>query len=98
MTTVASDGADLLSTPVELGPNAWHEPRASARRRPALVRLSTDNTSGLRYLRHASWGAAHDLAVFCDLLCLEKLPQLLHVILEFGGKRLADFVDFFDNG
>jgi len=36
--------------------------------------------------------------VFCDLLRLEKLPQLLHVILEFGGKRLADFVDFFDNG
>jgi hypothetical protein len=36
--------------------------------------------------------------VFCDLLRLEKLPQRLYVILELGCKRLADFVDFFDNG
>jgi hypothetical protein len=36
--------------------------------------------------------------VFCDLLRLEKFPQRLYVIVELGGKRLADFVDFFDNG
>jgi len=32
------------------------------------------------------------------LLCLEKLPQRLHVILELGRECLTDFVDFFNNG
>jgi hypothetical protein len=31
-----------------------------------------------------SWGTGHHHAVFCGLLRLEKLPQRLHVILEFG--------------
>jgi hypothetical protein len=35
--------------------------------------------------------------MFCGLLRLEKLPQLLYVVLEFGRKRLANFVDFFNN-
>jgi hypothetical protein len=50
------------------------------------------------YLGCASWGTGHYLTVFCDLLRLEKLPKRLYVILELGGKRLADFVDFFNNG
>ena len=69
-----------------------------ASRLQAFVRLSLDNARGLRYLGCASWGTGYDLTVFCDLLRLEKLPQRLYVILELGGKRLADFVDFFDNG
>src|SRR2546427_2715522 len=81
-----------------MAPNARHEPRASARRLHALVRLSPANASSLRYFGRASWGTGHDLAVFCGLLRLEKLPQRLHVILELGRLCLADFVDFFDNG
>jgi hypothetical protein len=64
----------------------------------ALVRLSLDNANGVRPFGHASWGAGHDLAAFCGLLRLEKLPQRLYVIFELGRKCLADFVDFFDNG
>jgi hypothetical protein len=69
-----------------------------ASRLQAFVRLSLDNVCGLYHLRCASWGTGYYLTVFCDLLRLEKLPQRLYVILELGGKRLADFVDFFDNG
>ena len=47
---------------------------------------------------HASWGMGHHLAVLCLLLCLEKLPQCLNVILELGRQCLTNFVDFFDNG
>jgi hypothetical protein len=56
-----------------------------------------DKASGLRYFGHASWGMGHDLAVFCGLLHLEKLPQRPHVVLELGCLCLAGFVDRFDN-
>ena len=47
---------------------------------------------------HASWGTGHHLAMLRLLLRLEKLPQRLHVILEFGRQCLTNFVEFFDNG
>jgi hypothetical protein len=79
------------------GTHAGHEPRGSPRRLHALVRLSPDNAPGLCSFRYASCGASHDLMVLCGLLCLEKLPQLLYIILELGRQRLAHFVNFFDN-